>query len=210
LNHSSPRACAPAVGIRVRGLDQLEQLGRAQPLTPACDCFYFLRHGQTAFNARWIFQSIQEPLNETGRAQARQAAQRLAHEPLRTIISSDAPRAWETACTVAAAHRIDPLPRPGLRERDFGALLGTSTLNLDWACAPEGGETLPQFMQRTHTALTDALALPAPVLVVAHGGVLHALSAMLGISIEMRLLGNAQPLRFERSGAAWKASRLLE
>jgi len=45
--------------------------------------------------------------------------------------------------------------------------------------------------------------------VVAHGGTLYALAALLGVPIDFELLGNAQPLRFERSGAAWGITPLL-
>jgi len=90
--------------------------------------------------------------------------------PIRSIVCHDASRAWETAHTVAAECHVEPVANPGLRERNFGALIGTSSLNLDWACAPEDGESLPQFMRRVHAALNDALAHPSPVLVVAHGG----------------------------------------
>ena len=197
------------------GLSELLALGSQMPLSPKCDMFYFLRHGQTACNARRVFQSPQEPLDETGRAQARQAAQCLARQPkpIRSIVSSDASRAWETAHTVAAACHVEPVvANPGLRERNFGALIGTSSLNLDWACKPEGGEDLPQFMRRVHTALNDALAYPAPVLVVAHGGTLYALATMLGIEVESprQLLGNALPLCFQRSGSIWLPHQLLQ
>ena len=184
------------------------------PLSPRCGMFYFLRHGQTACNARHVFQSLQEPLDETGRAQARQAARCLASqpEPIRSIVSSDASRAWETAHIVAAECHVEPVANPGLRERNFGALIGASSLNLDWACAPEGGENLPQFMSRVHATLDDALAHPAPVLVVAHGGTLYALAAMLGIKVDSagQLLGNARPLSFQRSGSIWLPRLLLQ
>ena len=41
------------------GLLQLASLAAAHPLAPACDHFYFLRHGQTECNARRIFQAAE-------------------------------------------------------------------------------------------------------------------------------------------------------
>ncbi|MGJ7541970.1 histidine phosphatase family protein [Variovorax sp. LT1R16] len=191
------------------GFDELVRLASAQPIAPACDHFYFLRHGQTGRNASRIFQAVDEPLSELGQQQAVRAAERLTGEPIRTIVCSDARRAFDTAHTVAASLRIVPLAREDLRERHFGALIGTSSVDLDWACAPEGGETLAQFVDRNRVSLADALAQPAPVLVVAHGGTLYVLAALLGVAIEPAILGNAQPLRFERVDGSWQVRPLL-
>ncbi|MGJ7603328.1 histidine phosphatase family protein [Variovorax sp. LT1R20] len=191
------------------GLDQLVRIAATQPLSPACDHFYFLRHGQTGRNALRIFQAVDEPLSELGLQQAAHAAELLAGEPIRTIVCSDARRAFDTAHTVGAALRLAPTAQAELRERNFGALIGTSSANIDWACEPEGGETLAQFVARKRTALDAALKQPAPVLVVAHGGTLYALAALLGVPIDITVLGNAQPLRFSRSGPTWAITPLL-
>ena len=193
-----------------QGLAEFLRLGGDLPLLPACDHFYFLRHGQTARNLQRIFQAPDEPLNDTGLDQARRAAELLAGESIRTIVCSDAQRALTTALTVATSHSIEPLPDEGLRERNFGVLIGTSSAQIDWACDPADGESMAIFMARKHAALTRALALPGPVLVVAHGGSLFALAAMLGVPIDMKLLGNAQPLRFRRNGSIWSIDPLMQ
>ncbi|MDM0011931.1 histidine phosphatase family protein [Variovorax sp. J22P168] len=191
------------------GLRQLADLAAADPIAPACDHFYFLRHGQTACNARRIFQDADEPLNEVGLAQAARAAELLAGEPIRSIVSSSLNRALTTARAVGVPHRIDPVVMEDLRERHFGALIGSSSADIDWACAPEGGDTLADFVRRKRGALERALAHPGPVLVVAHGGSLYVLAALLGVPIDASVLGNAQPLRFTREGTAWRAEALL-
>ena len=192
------------------GIRQLVQLAALQPLTPTCDHFYFLRHGQTECNARRIFQAPDEPLSALGLQQAARAAELLAGEPIRSIVSSNVNRALTTAHTVSAPHGMAPVVFDGLRERNFGALIGTSSADIDWACEPEGGETLPEFVTRKRIALEQALAHPAPVLIVAHGGSLYVLAALLGVPIDMSVLGNAQPLRFERDGAGWRVRSLLQ
>jgi probable phosphoglycerate mutase len=48
------------------------------------------------------------------------------------------------------------------------------------------------------------------VLVVAHGGSLHVLAALLGVAIDLGVMGNAQPLRFERNGPTWRVKPLLQ
>jgi len=198
-----------AIHTAPNGLDQLIRIAAAQPLLPECDQFYFLRHGQTGRNALRIFQAVDEPLSELGLQQAARAATLLAGEPIRTVVCSDARRASDTAYAVATALKLVPAAQATLRERNFGALIGTSSANIDWACEPEGGETLSQFIARTREAIDTVLRLPAPVLVVAHGGTLYALAALLGVPVDLGLLGNAQPLRFERRGPTWAVTPLL-
>ena len=62
------------------------------------------RHGQTDWNAQRRYQGhAPVPLNETGIRQATALSQRLIHEGFDAIYSSDLPRAWMTAQTVAQA-----------------------------------------------------------------------------------------------------------
>ena len=177
-------------------------------LVPACTRFYFLRHGQTARNAARIFQDADEPLDATGRAQAAAAARLLAASGIAGIVASDMRRTRETAAAVDGQCAAGVETRAALRERHFGVLIGTSSIGLDWGCAPEGGETLAQFVSRTAIGLADALARPAPVLVVAHGGTLHALAALLGMEPTAAWFANALPLRLDRSGTGWTATPL--
>ena len=196
-----------------RGLERLPVLcAGGCKLPEGLQRFYFLRHGQTARNALRIFQSVDEPLSEIGLAQAEQAAALLAEELAGSetvhIVCSDAPRALTTARTVARRLSREERLHAGLRERHFGALIGTSSADIDWDCAPEGGETLDQFVARSLAALAEAVAHPAPVVVVAHGGTLHVLASALGVVLDASLLANAQPLRFDRAGAGWTVTRL--
>ncbi|MEJ7688754.1 MAG: histidine phosphatase family protein [Variovorax sp.] len=211
-NQESQEASTGAVAFAASmhaGIDELIRIAAAEPLAPDGGHFYFLRHGQTECNARRVFQAIDEPLSTIGLQQAARAAELLAGELIRTIVCSDVKRAFDTAHTVAASHRIGPVVAEGLRERNFGALIGTSSAGLDWACAPEGGETLAEFVTRKRAALAAALAQPGSVLVVAHGGSLLVLAALLGVAVDIDVLGNAQPLRFERAGAGWRVIPLL-
>jgi len=191
-----------------RGLERLAAIAGPLALSPASDSFYFLRHGQTARNALRIFQSPDEPLDSTGEAQADAAAPFLAEQGLASMVCSDTVRTRQTAERVARHVGVQPVFTPALRERNFGALIGTSSANLDWDCAPEGGETLDEFVLRVHAALQDALAQRAPVLVVAHGGTLHVLAALLRVESSPTLLANARPLRFERRGSQWSPTLL--
>jgi glucosyl-3-phosphoglycerate phosphatase len=197
-----------------RGLDQLFAIASNQTLDTACERFYFLRHGQTPRNALRIFQAPDEPLSALGIEQAHAAAALLAHEPLAAIVSSNMARAWQTAGIVAARPelaRLTVLPHAGLRERNFGVLNGSSSANIDWACSPEGGETLEAFVSRTRLGLAFALTHASPTLVVAHGGTIYVLMALLKLELHLHLLGNAQPLLFQRrdgQGGDWTVTPL--
>lgn len=184
-----------------RGLDRLFAIGSGQTLDATCERFYFLRHGQTPRNALRIYQGPDEPLSPLGVVQANSAADVLAREPLAAIVSSDMARAWQTAGIVAARpalSRRTVIAHAGLRERNFGKLNGSSSANIDWAFSPEGGETLEDFVTRTRLGLGFALRHGAPTLVVAHGGTLYVLLALLRLELHLELIGNAQPLLFER------------
>jgi glucosyl-3-phosphoglycerate phosphatase len=197
-----------------RGLDQLFAIAADQTLDTACERFYFLRHGQTPRNALRIYQAPDEPLSALGVEQAHAAASLLAHEPLVAIISSDMTRAWQTAGIVAARPelaRLTVVAHAGLRERNFGLLNGTSSANIDWAYSPEGGETLEAFVSRSRIGLGFALTHAAPTLVVAHGGTLYVLMALLKLELSLHLIGNAQPLLFQRregQEGQWTVTRI--
>ena len=208
MSSAMPAPSAAPVSHLSRGLERLIELAAAAPLQPACDQFYFLRHGQTPRNALRIFQSYDEPLSELGEQQAIAAAAVLAREPIRRIVCSDARRALHTAQTVASALKLAPLAEQFLRERHFGALVGTSSADIDWDCAPEGGETLAQFVDRKRDALQAALDGDGPVLVVAHGGSLYVLAALLGVPVELSIMANAHPLHFTRGAHGWQARSL--
>ncbi|MDA0664951.1 MAG: histidine phosphatase family protein, partial [Proteobacteria bacterium] len=79
------------------------------------DKFYFLRHGETEHNKRRIIQTQRGvTLNDTGRGQARAAAQILKHVDFLEIHASDLERAWETAEIVNAECRKPIHKAPGL------------------------------------------------------------------------------------------------
>ncbi len=87
--------------------------------------FYFLRHGQTAWNAEGRFQGHTDiPLNELGLAQAHDAARILAHCPIELIIASPLIRARQTA-EIVAERTGKPLQFDDeLKERHFGRFEG--------------------------------------------------------------------------------------
>ena len=88
-----------------------------------------VRHGESEGNTRRIMQgSLDMPLTEAGREQARLVAARLASMPIAAVYSSPLSRAFETAQVIAAHHAVDVQPIAGLREGGRGEAQG-----LTWA-----------------------------------------------------------------------------
>lgn len=151
-----------------------------------------LRHGETAWNVDTRIQGkLDIELNETGRWQARRAAQALAGEDIGAVYSSDLLRAWETACAVASAAGQKAQPVQTLRERGFGIFEGKTFTEIEaiwpeqtlrWRqrdplWKPEGGESLLELRQRIERTVS-ALAerhQGEQIVLVAHGGVLDVL-----------------------------------
>lgn len=134
--------------------------------------------------------SIDIPLNETGRQQARDAAETFALDGPVLLASSDLLRARETAELIGHHHGWGaPLTVPGLRERSFGEAEGMLTAEFvtrygDWAAAVvPGAETWQDVRARALEALrglaTHARQLYAPqhahVVVVSHGATIREL-----------------------------------
>lgn len=90
---------------------------------------WFVRHGETDANKQKIVQgkSLNNPLNETGLAQASKVARRLQHEKLDHIFTSPQRRAYQTAEAISAYHPSTPLTvRFDLAENSMGRLEGKS------------------------------------------------------------------------------------
>jgi broad specificity phosphatase PhoE len=161
--------------------------------------FWYLRHGETDWNAQGLSQgSIDIPLNPTGLAQARSAAQHLRHRGIKTIVASPLSRARVTAEIVAEALGLPVLIDPDLREVSWGVQEGQamSSWFTDWVSggfAPEGGETFHTLRQRAVAGVNRALGHPSAVLVVAHGALFRALRAAMGVEPNMRTR-NAVPM----------------
>jgi probable phosphoglycerate mutase len=167
--------------------------------------FWFLRHGETDWNARGISQgNVDIPLNATGLAQARSAAEKLRHRGIATIVASPLSRARVTAEIAGAALGLPVAVDPDLREVSFGVQEGQAMSGwfADWVAGrftPEGAETFPALRRRAVAAIDRAIALPPAVLVVAHGALFRALRAAMGIEPNIRTQ-NAVPIFCEPPG----------
>ncbi|NLP86077.1 histidine phosphatase family protein [Microbacterium sp. CFH 90308] len=181
-----------------------------------------IRHGETDWNRdRRIQGATDIPLNDTGRAQAHEAASAL-RERLDlagvTIASSDLARARETAEIIAGDLDLEaPRTYRGLRERSYGEAEGLDVDEFrrrwgDWHSAEvPGAEPWPQLRRRGIAALgrvvRDHRRATAPrastLIVVSHGAFIreimrHATAGELPPVGERLANGSAHDFFYER------------
>lgn len=145
------------------------------------------RHGETNDNREPIrVQGFTDtPLNDSGRRQAAELAERVASEGIVSLWASDLSRARETAEIVGARIGLEPRLDRRLREADRGQWEGRRFIDIAredpegysaWLRAGEGfrfpgGESLRDQLDRVTQALTEIHgAGELPALVVCHGG----------------------------------------
>ncbi len=154
---------------------------------------YFLRHGQTAWNAEKRMQGqVNVPLNDEGRRQAREAAGRLPAIGL--CLTSPLDRARETARLALGGEGTPMMDEPLLIEQRYGVAEGRNQTAAyvdpqdpmyNYGRAPqnyqppEGGESFEALCLRARVFLSRRL-LPLEgqydtVLVSAHGALLCAI-----------------------------------
>jgi broad specificity phosphatase PhoE len=162
-----------------------------------------LRHGQTDFNAGSRMQGqLDSALTELGRAQAVAAAEVLGKLQPLLIVSSDLHRAYDTAVTLGERTGQPVRVDPRLRETHLGDWQGLTHTEVDTQApgarlawrddarwAPHGGESRVDVAARSVPVVAElVLGEPEwgdpdgpdrPVVLVAHGGLIAALSAAL-------------------------------
>lgn len=146
-----------------------------------------VRHGETDWNSGGRIQgSTDIPLNDTGRAQAREVAETLAAEYAGrevVVVSSDLSRAAETADLIAAALGTTVSRRmPGLQERSYGEAEGMDAPTFSdtygpWHAADvPGAESWPVVRERALAAIAEVVAdTPegVDIIAVAHGALIR-------------------------------------
>ena len=155
------------------------------------------RHGETNDNIPPIrFQGFRDtPLNDTGRSQAHELAERVAalERPVVSLWASDLSRARATAEIVGARIGLEPRLDPRLREANRGEWEGHLFPDIkradpeqfaawmkagpDWRFP--GGESLQDQQDRVSAALRDIHATgELPALAVCHGGSIRVMLSL--------------------------------
>jgi probable phosphoglycerate mutase len=170
-----------------------------------------LRHGQTDFNAgRRMQGQLDTELSELGREQAVVAAEALAKRQPLMIVSSDLRRALDTALALGERAGLPVSVDQRLRETHLGDWQGLTHLEVDEAApgarlawrddarwAPHGGESRVDVAARSRPLIAELVAgqpewgsdtdgnADRPVVLVAHGGLIAALTAdLLGLPVD--------------------------
>lgn len=141
-----------------------------------------IRHGETPLNRARILQSPDTPLSDLGAQQARAMGERLKHEPISAILSSDMARAAQTAQALSEATGIPVAHNTLLHERSFGDLRGQRFADLGFDpmapdYAPPNGESWEVFHHRVAQAfelvIETAATQEKTLAVVSHGLVIR-------------------------------------
>jgi broad specificity phosphatase PhoE len=150
---------------------------------------YLARHGQTAYNLEGRFQGqLPVPLDETGRAQAAELAERAAGRGFAALWCSPLLRARETADVVAARIGLTLREEERLMETDAGEWTDRTFASVqaeapgrfaaflagDPGFAFPGGESFAEQEVRVAAALEDVERGELPALVICHGMVIRA------------------------------------
>lgn len=167
-----------------------------------------LRHGQTEYNAGSRMQGqLDTDLTDLGRAQASAAAEILAKRQPLLIVSSDLRRAYDTATALGERSGLPVEVDTRLRETHLGDWQGLTHTDVDdiapgarlaWRddarWAPHGGESRIDVAERSLPLVAELVDShpewgidepDRPVVLVAHGGLIAALTAaLLGIPVD--------------------------
>jgi broad specificity phosphatase PhoE len=137
-----------------------------------------VRHGETDWNAAGRLQGhTDRPLNDYGRRQAKELAERLAGEGADAIYASDLVRAKETAEIVGERLGLTVAVDPDLREKDWGTwegLTGDERVHVEFE-----GESTEDHRDRVMGAVRRIVARHPEqrIVVVTHGGSLRRIQA---------------------------------
>jgi broad specificity phosphatase PhoE len=169
--------------------------------------FWFLRHGETDWNAKgWSQGNVDIPLNATGIAQAQAAAPLLVNRGIASIVASPLSRAHDTAKVAGELLGLPVHLDEGLRETAFGDKEGQPMSEwfshwVEGSYTPPNGESFVDLRTRAVAAVNRALERPGLVLIVAHGALFRALRAEMGLEPNVRTR-NAWPMLCD-PGAPW-------
>jgi probable phosphoglycerate mutase len=162
---------------------------------------YLVRHGATPLTMEDRFSGAENvDLSEEGRRQVLHLAVRLADDKITAIYASPLDRTMDTARILARPHKLNPVPKDGLREISHGHWEGLSRKEVEkqfpdeytawetdpFTFAPEGGESGISVLARALPVIRE-IVVNHPgqnVLIVSHKATLRLiLSSLLGFDV---------------------------
>ncbi len=76
---------------------------------------------------------------------------------------------------------------------------------MEGRATPEGAESFAALTARAEAAMSRVLAMPGPLLIVAHGGIFRAIRDLMGLTKE-GLTPNGLPMFCQPTLSGWKIS----
>lgn len=150
------------------------------------------RHGQTNLNKKKLMQGLtDEPLNETGIQQAKEARAGIGEITFDAVYASPLDRAITTGAIIGGIDKKDVIIDPRIIETDFGKYEKCSYygmgpfMTLYWALpevfpAPKSVETIASMVKRSSDFLKEIETKEYEnVLIACHGGIIRALCGYL-------------------------------
>ncbi len=170
--------------------------------SPRPTYLFLIRHGENEWTERGALagRTPSVPLNDKGKEQAQQVAERLKEQPITAVYSSPLLRCLETAEPLAAALNLSVSVEPGILEVDYGEWRGGELKELgkrpEWRLVQiypggfrfPGGETLREVQNRVITTLERIRTEHAGevIAVYAHGDVLRtSMAYYLGMPLDL-------------------------
>lgn len=152
---------------------------------------YLLRHGETAENnKKSYYGSIDSPLNEIGKFQAKKSLESLSGINFDKIYTSERKRAIDTACLALNCSSKELIIDLRLNERSFGMFEGKTFEESSQAYPSEyklwsdnwkdykipNGESFSQFYLKISSFMNEILKNNGEnILIVTHGGVIRTI-----------------------------------
>lgn len=153
---------------------------------------WITRHGQTDLNKKQLMQGVyDEPLNETGIAQAEETRKKIGDMKFDAVYCSPLKRAKKTAMIIGGVSEEELIVDPRIIEINFGKYEKKSYkklgpfMTLYWMLpeiipAPKTVEPVSSMVKRSRSFIEDLKKEDYEnVLVVCHGGIIRALCGVL-------------------------------
>ncbi|MDP3533290.1 MAG: histidine phosphatase family protein [Alphaproteobacteria bacterium] len=152
--------------------------------------FYFMRHGQTDWNAQQLLMGQKDiPLNNLGKEQAKKTIQKVRKLNIQTIYTSPLKRAFETAQIIATALNINLIIIEDLKEAHFGLHEGKKIKEnfieswIDGNINNISCESFQDVHKRIKPIVDTMQKNPHNNLIIAHGIIFLAITKLLGNDI---------------------------
>lgn len=168
--------------------------------------FYYVRHGECNKHPEHLTddEDMHISLNDNGHRQAHSIKQHIEQLPIKTVCVSPMKRAQQTLEIIGCTLNCPKIVIDDLKECNLATWLEMTQEPF------KPGHLTEKFFERALRGINRALEYPGPVLIVAHGGIHWALTHMVGVSHEKKIL-HCVPVHFNvDTTQGWQAKILAK